>query len=272
MVIYKQQPSQLEWDRHGNRIRFPPEAVACKIRRLSHKPGRPSIVAGEHGPVHIDINSNMQALRMALRGETGMFSLHPVDVDGNELEPVAEVEVIAVEEDSPARALVAGAASAAVPVDVETTRAYAQVPLRLFDLFGQMLASRDAHDEMMSSVLKTLVTSTANIQQSTAGLLNTANTTVKVANGVEALERPQASPLDIQGLAESVSAIEKINDLVGSLGKNSKSQTPWVVQLINGPIGMGLMGLLNNLAQAAAAHAQDDDGTDNETDDESKEA
>jgi hypothetical protein len=124
---------------------------------------------------------------------------------------------------------------------------------RFFDLYERTLVSRDAQDQMMATVLTTLVTSTATIQQSTARLLNAANTTMTIANGVEALERQEPSApaveFDTEDLAEKLAAVL-------TPPTETKTGKPWYVELLNGPLGTMAIQFLTNFVNGMMAAQQ----------------
>ena len=245
----------LAWDHNEQPFRPPPEAVAWRVRRYTGAPGRPPGVWTRHGILHVGLDSTIEHLRSLVK-EPGSYRLYPIDKAGTELAPVACIEIVALERESK---------DASEGSDDEEDDEYAlevhggpnsmlahgavnftATQNRLFDTYDRMLASRDKHDELMGQMLTTLVTTTAQIQQSTANLLAAANTTVNVASGIEAIERQEPPQLDVQTLATNLTKV---------MGEN-KSQPPIWLQLLNGPLGMQLMSFAQSFATTMAAAAQ----------------
>jgi hypothetical protein len=259
-LIYETTPP-LAWDDESQPFQVPEEAIAWKTRRYNGKPGRPPAVWTKDGPLHLELSATMERFREAVENKPGSYRLYPVDRFGRELEPIAVIEVVP-DENAPAQngtqsLALANAGGPGVMGGEPHGRLVAELPHRFFDLYERMLTSRDANDALMAQLLTTLVTTTAAIQQGTASLLGTANTTVKVANGVEALERIPAPQLEIAALTDKLAMLGELKETLATLGDGDKSETPWFVQLLNGPLGMGLMSFANNFAQTIAkAQAQ----------------
>jgi hypothetical protein len=235
----------LAWDHEQMPFQPPPEAIAWKVRRYTGKPGRPPAVYGDHGIVHLGMEAKVDDLRRAVRNEPGSYRLYPVDVQGNELSPVACMELVPTEPAELARLEPAETDSAATSAVVR----------EVLDLCKHLVKSRDEHDAMLSRVLSTLVTTTATIQRSTAMLLGAANTTIQVANGVESLERQEPpEKLDVDELSRQLAEALTPED---EEDEESSSQPPWFVQMLNGPVGVTLFQFLNGfLGAIAAKHAQ----------------
>ena len=257
----------LAWDDDEQPFVPPAGTIAWRVRKYTGSPGRPPAVWTPDGILHMSLESTIDQLRDAV-GEPGSYRLYPIDKSGSELTPIACIEIVPDDEDDDEDES-RGDAKKSLALTVADDRrlvlsaevsAMADTQGQLLEAYKQMLVSRDKHDELLSQLLTTLVTSTAQIQQSTATLLAAANTTVKVANGVEAIERQEPPHVDVDKLAEV---------LGDALGGDGKKDTPAWVQLLNGPIGMGLMqfaqGFMKTLAAAqanAAAKAKAEAKTD----------
>ena len=247
-LIHESTPP-LAFDHDGDPFQPPEDTVGWKVRRYTGQPGRPPVVWANKGIVHVGLDSDIDGLRRAVLNQPGSYRLYPVNKFGHEREPVAVVEL--TDDDEPTGALVMSGGRTAVVPDAIIP---AETSLRFFDLYEKMIASRDAHDELMTRIVSTLVSSTAGIQQSTAGLLESASTTIRVANGIEALDRIEAPQLDIEGLTDKLAVVGQLKQTLAQLGETDrKTGTPWFVQLLNGPVGMGLMSVANNFAQHIAA-------------------
>ena len=85
--------SPLAWDQEGMPFQVPAGTVAWKVRRYTGSRGRPRVVFDEDGPVHLGLEARMGDLRRAVRNETGSYRLYPVNEAGEELGPVACIEL-----------------------------------------------------------------------------------------------------------------------------------------------------------------------------------
>lgn len=231
----------LAWDHNEQPFVPPAEAVAWRVRRYTGEPGRPPGVWTSSGLLHVGLDSDIGQLRRMVK-VPGSYRLYPVDKAGQELTPIACVEIVPErpeqdgdgddldpeDQDGTALALVAPG-DHGLALRNHLTRIQ-ENQNRFFDTYERMLASRDRHDELLGQMLMKMVTTTAQIQEGTAALLMAANRTVKVANGVESFERMESPPLDVQELAN------KLQKAIGS----GKDTTPIWLQLLNSPIGKGL--------------------------------
>ena len=230
MDLVHETTAPLAWDHEQMPFQLPPEAVAWKVRVFTGKPGRPPAVYGEQGVLHLALDATVEDLRQAVKDDPGSYRLYPVDMNGNELTPIACMEI--VEQAQPVTAL-----DHIQPDTTATTAAMREMVL----LCNKMVASRDSHDALLANVLNTLVATTATIQRSTAVMLNAASTTIKVANGVESLERQEPPPqLDVGELTEHL-----VDALVPD-EPASKPGNPWYLQLLMSPVGMGILNNVNS--------------------------
>lgn len=79
---------------------------------------------------------------------------------------------------------------------------------RAFMLYDRMAQSNEHKDRMMADMMKALVHSNVQLQQGAVNLLEASNTTTRVANGVERLERADPT-VDVEYITERViSAID----------------------------------------------------------------
>lgn len=242
----------LAWNDDEEPFIPPQDAIAWRVRRYTGKPGRPPAVWTPKGVLHIGLDSTLDTLRTAVKNQPGSYRLYPVDKHGRELAPIACIELMLEEEDRGEQQAMTLRGDQGI-ARIEDSALAMETPARFFDLYERMLVSRDAHDALLANLLTTLVTSTATIQQSTARLLGAANTTIKVANGVEAIERPEllAPPeLDVDALsAKLAEAITPANE-----SKPAQPDKPhWLLSLINGPIGMGVVQFISQFANTTAA-------------------
>ena len=234
MDLVHESTPPLAWDHEQMPFQVPSEAIAWKVRIFTGKPGRPPGVYGEHGILHLGLDANVMDLRRAVQNKPGSYRLYPVDSAGKELAPIGCMEIVASDEpEETALDLVAAEGPA-------TTAAMRELVV----LCNKMVASRDSHDALLANVLSTLVSTTATIQRSTAAVLNAASTTIKVANGVESLERQEPpDPLDVNELSQQLA--DALTP-AASNKEDSKPTTPWFIQLLNGPVGMAIMSNVNS--------------------------
>lgn len=237
------------------------------------------MVWGRNGPVRIDIDATMAQLRSAVNNEPGKYRLYQCDEHAKEIEgaTAAHVRVVpdptwsgssgplsVIDDGSPPMTTTTSpmmtarhsiAPMTTLAAEAIPGRVVAEIPHRCLDLFDRMLTSHESQHELLAKLVTTLVTSTATIQQSTAGLLGTANATVKVANGIEAVERSSGAPapqLGFDDLADKVTGIAKVHDALVSLDL-AKSEPHWTVQLLTGPAGGNLLALATQVAKNIGA-------------------
>ncbi|MEM9491248.1 MAG: hypothetical protein AAGC55_19020, partial [Myxococcota bacterium] len=243
----------------------PPTAVAWKVRHYTGRRGRPKMMFTEHGPAHLDLDATMEDLRTLVKDATGVYWLYMVDAEGNELEPIACIELLpkdsaqnltVVGEDAPAATSDASAVAAAPTV----VQGQAAMPgpgpgsgqwlgsneerQFMMELCRQMLASRDAHDERMTALVSKLVHSTVSIQEQVAGSLTALNESVRVANGLDAVARlPPAPDVDAEEIAEMVADALDSGD-----EKDDKSnKKSWIDTIFSGPLGMMIVNTIQGV-------------------------
>lgn len=244
----------LAWDQEGMPFQVPPGTVAWKVRRYTGSRGRPPVVFDGHGPAHLSLDATMEDLRAILKNEPGSVRLYPVNEAGEELTPVACIEVkpadevrqlAVVESDSPPTVRATPMPALAAQVDV-------------MELCRQMVASRDAHDQVMANMLTSMVQSTAAIQQSTAQLMASSTKTITVANGLDAVARLPSAP-DAEEIAERVADLVAADEDDGDK-KDNKSLGGFLEHLMTGPVGPMLIqtvgGFIAPRTMAQNAQAQ----------------
>lgn len=194
----------LAWNQEGLLFQPPPQTVAWKIRRYTGNRGRPPIVWDGQGPAHLSLEASMDDLRAKVANVPGSYRLFPVDDLGQELEPVACIE-LTPSDGANELAVIGQTSAAAVP---QAPISGQSSSIDAMELCQMMVASRDAHDAVMANMLTTLVQSTAAIQQSMAALMTVTNNTINVASGLDAVKRlpppkPEVNPEKIaEKLAE----------------------------------------------------------------------
>ncbi|MEM9490538.1 MAG: helix-turn-helix domain-containing protein [Myxococcota bacterium] len=255
----------LAWDHEGMPFTPPPTAVAWKVRHYTGRRGRPKMVFTEHGPAHLDLDATMEDLRTLVKDAPGVYWLYMVDAEGNELEPIACIEMLpkdsaqnlaVVGEDSPAAAGDAPVAAAAPAVAAASASVQRPGPGAgpwpghdeerrfMMEMCRQMLTSRDAHDERMTALVSRLVQSTVSIQEQVAGSLTALNESVRVANGLDAVARlPPAPDVNAEEIAEMVAdALDDGDD------KDDKSKKKsWIDTIFSGPLGMMIVNTIQGV-------------------------
>lgn len=211
-------------DRLGRHFAPPEEAIAWRGERATW--GRPFSVAKEGRMVLVDLYATVQELEEAYGYAPGIYKLTMVNAQGEDVDgPVAYIEIHA-------RNL--GSESQQYGLE------------RAFMLCDRMAQSNEHKDRMMSEMMKALMHTHVQLQQGAASLLEASNTSTRVANGIERIER-QPPVVDVEFITEHVvAAIDE--------RQSAKSDGPqhWVIQLMNGPVGMAAMQILNGVAQSAA--------------------
>ena len=259
-------PPPLAWNDEGQPFHPPEPAICWRARHYTGKPGRPPAVWTPRGVLHLPLDATVDDLRLAVNNKTGSYRLYPVDAQGRELSPVACIEIIPDDEEAaPSKGdrelRSAGHGNSTTNHDASMALV-ADIAGRFFDTYERTLVSRDANDQLMANLLTTLVTTTATIQQGTARLLGAANTTIKIANGVEALERQEAPSPTVELNAEDLA--ERLADVLKPASTaQSQPGKPWWMELLTSPMGMqvvqslvSLQGMFRTQAQQRAAETR----------------
>jgi hypothetical protein len=211
---------------------FLPEerAKSWAVKRITG--GRPSLIKRDGQPVLLDLYASFEELEEAVDFRAGLYRLYQVDDDVKEVAgKVAYVEV--------------------------RSQAFGVENLsqgdRAFELAERLAQANEHKDLILADITKSLIATQAELQRGAASLLNAANETIKVANGVDALEREPH--VDVEELSERLT-------VALGLDEQSPDDTPWFVELLKGPVGVGLMQFANTFlrtvaeAQARAAQAR----------------
>lgn len=213
----------LALDRKDSQFLPEVDAVGWLIKSMTG--GRPCLVKRGGDPVVLDLYASIEDLEEAVRFEVGQYRLYQVDANGKEVAGrVAYIEI---------RPENVGAAPL-THID------------RVFDLAERLAQANEHKDLLIAEITSKLVASQVELQQGSAALLGAANETIKVANGVDALERQPH--VDVDALGEQLSTALGLDDD----DTESPNPTPWFVQLLSGPVGVGLMQFANNFMKAMA--------------------
>ena len=172
-------------DRDGQHFN-PAGAIAWALKRETR--GRPGAVREEDGTqVLLPLGATRRDVRKKVKDRPGRYFLVAVDEDGDALDcPQGEIE-IAPEDFGP----------------WSPTGSTVEVPARMFDLLEKMIETQKASQFATQDVVRTLTASIVDQQRAAADLLRAANETIKVATGVDALERQLPAPeVNVEQLAE----------------------------------------------------------------------
>jgi len=219
----------LAYDQAGDPIRC--DGICYwRVKRLTG--GCPALVRikGTSHPVLLDASANMDEFGEAVGWQPGPYILEPLDEEENIL----------------------GGRVAYVFLSPRNAGGQGSSDGRLYDLVDRLVEQQQSNTVVLGDMLRTLTGSIVEMQRGSTNLLNAANTTIQVANGVEALEREPAPYVDTEDLAE------RLTDSFKAASKGD-AKSPWT-QLI--PVGLQfLQGLTKpiierQLAEAAAAKAE----------------
>lgn len=115
---------------------------------------------------------------------------------------------------------------------------------RMMRLCERIAQSNEQKDVLVADMNRTLMQTHVQLQQGAVALLEAASGTIRVANGIEAIER-HPPVLDVDALSESV--IEALD--ARRPEKPVQPPAHWVVQVLHGPVGMAALKLVNDFAE-----------------------
>jgi hypothetical protein len=227
----------LAWDRHDQQFEPPDGSLKWKVRRVTG--GRPVAMRRDGKPVLVELYASMEEFEEEIDWQDGVYRLYPVDEHHNEI-PHGQTAHVVIS-----------------PPEGDTTKQdYLSRIDRSFDVVDRLIASHEHKDVLLSDITKTLVRTQTDLQRGAGELLGAATTTIRVANGVEGLERQPAPDMKVDEFKDMVAA------MLEEQKKPESSGPPWFVQIINGPVGMAAIQFVQNFArgmaqaQAQAAQAQ----------------
>lgn len=212
--LIKQHP--LAVDAYGNMLDIADGQTGYLVRRLTG--GRPGIEYYLGMPLVVSINATRDEVIEKIK-KPGVMRLYPVSEDGEEI-PGAPVAVLEV---SPDEVYHGVDAPHWMRLD------------RVFDALDRSMTAMEAKDMIIGEVTKSLLENNTALQNGAVRLLDTANTTITVANGIE---RPD---LDIDHI------ITRVVEEVTSSKEEEPNKQPWFVQLLNGSFGQSLVSIANNV-------------------------
>lgn len=202
----------LAWAKGGRPFEPPADAIAWKV--CLDQRGKTRLVYGSDGPLFLDLDADLATLRRAVGGKVGRYKLVAVDNDGHDIEecPFAFAEVIPTE-----------------PPPTSPTHAPPAETEALRDVLKHLVDASNRKDEMLQALARTAIEQTAAIQSSVAQLIDQQNNTLQIATGERlytALESGDINKLTAAG------------------------QESGLMQLMNSPVGLGLMNTLKGFLEA----------------------
>lgn len=203
-------------DAQGNPLEIVEDQTGYLVRRATG--GRPGIENYLGMPLTVPIDASRHDV-VGRVTRAGILRLYPIDQYGNEI-PGAPVAILEVTPEEINQGLDA-------PHWMRLDR--------VFDALDRSMTAMEARDMILSQVMKSLIENNTALQNGAVRLLDTANTTISVANGIE---RPE---LDTVGLAKEI--VEQVKS-----GQEEQTQrTPWFVMLLNGECGQRIADFATNL-------------------------
>ena len=147
----------LAWNRDGQPFHPAPQCVGWRVYRAVGR-GRPTLVYGPDGPLHLDLDCDFEALRQC--AGAGKYLLRQVDAGGSDIQEVPAAQVT-------------------VPERHET-----QHDRREHEYVELALRTQERTIELLRELLTSLVAGTANIQKATADMLHSGTDAMSIASGV----------------------------------------------------------------------------------------
>jgi hypothetical protein len=146
----------LAWNREGQPFHPAPQCAGWRVHRLAGR-GRPSLVYGQDGPLHLDMDCDFEALRKC--AGPGKYVLHQVDAGGSDIPetPVAHVTITELHQSEQAR--------------------------QEADYVALALRTQESTIAVLRDLLIHLVNGTANLQKATAELLGSGTDAMSIASG-----------------------------------------------------------------------------------------
>lgn len=194
----------------------------------------------------LELHASREQFEEAVNYAPGVYRLYAIDGDLREISgPVAHIEI-------------------EPPFIDSAPQEYLTRLDRAFDMMGRLIESHEHKDLMLADITKTLITSHTELQRGARDLLAEATQTIRVASGVEAVERP-APVIDVAELGNQVAETMR-------QGKPQQpTQPPIWMQLLNGPWGLAALQFVQTFAQSAyEAHAAQAQAEQTETDQENQ--
>lgn len=216
---------KLALDRHNRHFATHPDAVAWRPECMTW--GKPHAVTIDGQPVLVELNASFAEFEEAVGYRPGLYRLIQVTADGRDVPgTVAYAEIHGRNLGS-------------------DTQQYGME--RALGLCDRMAQASEHKDRMMADMVKTLMHTHVQLQAGAVNLLEAANTTIRVANGIERIERDDPV-VDVEFISEQV--IEAMDER--GPPPSPGGPPPWILQLLNGPLGQAAVSFLQGFAQSAA--------------------
>ena len=208
---------ELAIDQAGRQFALHPETAYFIVEKLTQ--GRSYVVRVQGKVLLIEARASYKVFQEEVGYRPGLYRLKQADKDGVELDAptgFAEIE---------------GENFGRGTQDYDLQGALA--------LCHRMAQANEHKDTILADVTQTLMHTHVQLQAGSARMLEAANTTIRIANGIEAIERGQTI-IDVDRITEAV--IEAMDDREPP----AKPGSPWYVQLLAGPLGVRLLQILEN--------------------------
>lgn len=220
MLVPTSKKRPLAVNQQGEFFDTPPDTKAFLLRRMSG--GRPAIVydrtTGQPATVDIDATAR-DVIEMVNRVCT--IRLYPIDSDGDEI-PDAQIGILHI-----------------TPEDLgitEDLQHWMRLD-RVFDALERSMAAMESKDMLMAKTATALIESHTALQSGAVRMLDVANQTITVANGVS---RPD---IDFEAVADHVYRRVKEAER-----EHTPERIPLSVQLLNGNFGQAALSIACNWA------------------------
>lgn len=207
---------ELAIDQLGRQFALHPDTAYFVVEKLTHN--RSYVVRVQGKVLLVDARASFRELEEKLGYRPGLYRLKQADAQGNELD--APTGFAEIEGENFGRG--------AQEYDLQGALA----------LCHRMAQVNEHHVSTLADVTKTLMHTHVQLQAGSARLLEAANTTIRIANGIEAIERGQ-TVIDVDRITEAV--IDAIDER-----EPAKPAAPWFVQLLASPLGLRLVQILEN--------------------------
>ena len=190
----------------------------------------PQVVLAEGGVLTLECTADYADLHFAVDGNPGEYRLYQIDELGDELG--GTVAYFTIED----------------PDAASSAQAQAQQFEQLVGLCRTVIEANIAKDEVLGNMNRELLSTHVEIQRGAVAVINAANSTTMIANGLDAIEREQPQ-VDVEELSE------RLTEALGLDQEPAQEKRPWFVEVLNGPIGAAAGKFFATLPQTMAMAA-----------------